>query len=137
MRKLALVSKNILSSSPHLIPKPNEIWACKIIKEVNPGVNKGCFIVEPIKCLRTVDATDEGVISLLYPGSYSEEKFNGCVIVKPKYPGWWMMPLMSKQVRDASAEYAMIVDISAVMPEIQNPVKDIDSPPPSVVKDKV
>lgn len=110
--KIAVVSKNYLEAGKNL-PKAGEIWVCRILKETHPGVNSGCFIVEPETLLRAQDEDGDGDVTRLYPGSYTTEVLNGRVVVTPKHPGLWMLPLEHKRtLAEQHRAYCVIVDVS-------------------------
>lgn len=110
--KIAVVSKQCLASDTQC-PKAGEIWVCRIIKETHPGMNSGCFIVEPERVLRAQDEDGDGDVGRLYPGSYDVEVLNGRVVATPKHPGLWMLPLEHKRLlAEQHRAYCVVVDIT-------------------------
>lgn len=109
--KIAVISKNTYASKTN-IPVHGEIWLCRIVKETKAGLNSGCFIVEPQERLRAEKEEGDGDVGRLYPGSYTSEVRNGLVIVRPKHPGNWMLPLEHKRtMAEQESAYAVIVDL--------------------------
>ena len=84
-------------------PNDGEFWRVDIVRETNPGLPRGCFVLQP---LSKVDV--EG-LSRLVPGMYHEELKEGVLYVYPKHKNInWILPLKLKQgMRDRC--YAAIV----------------------------
>lgn len=116
--KIAVVSKNTFANKES-VPLHGEIWLCRIVKETKPGTNTGCFIVEPMKRLRAENEDGDGEVGRLYPGSYTTESLNGRVLVRPKHPGHWMLPLEHKRLlAEQEKAYCVIVDLE---PQVTKP----------------
>lgn len=88
-------------------PKEGEIWQANIVKEIEEGHAKGCFILEPIQKVTE--------ITPLFPGFYTEETIEGKAILTPKQPDDteinWMLPrAIKKTIKDQNL-YAAIIKI--------------------------
>lgn len=110
--KIAVISKFVLDAkSRELLPAPGEMWRCRIVKETQPGMNAGCFIVEPIY------KVDENDIVKLVPGTFTTALVDKKLIVRPKqdYSGSsWIISLHHKRILVAEHKaYALIVDLDS------------------------
>lgn len=102
---------------PDQVPKAQEFWRVKILKEVNAGQRSGCFVLEPLKKL----AGGAADLDKLLPGFYRESFSNGILIVTPKSylksegdkPKNWILPLAIK--KEVEGPYAILVDLLTVI----------------------
>lgn len=104
--KIAVISTHYKKSGAQM-PDHGELWQCKIIKEIQSGVNRGCFIVEPI-----ARVSDESIIHL-FPGAYEQKIVGGRILIFPNKLGPnlnWIMPLTHKRMlAEEHGAYAVIV----------------------------
>lgn len=109
MLKIAVVSRHYKNQPGVTLPKHGELWRCRIIKEISSGINKGCFIVEPIEPLK------EGSIARLIPGLFCKKLVKGKLIVYPKKVGHdWILPLTHKRIMaEEYKAYCVIVQLDA------------------------
>ena len=105
--KIAVVSRHYKAQPDAVMPKHGEIWRCKIVKEISSGLNKGCFVVEPIENL------DENSIVKLVPGFFCKKVVKGRLIVYPKKSGYnWILPLTHKKIMaEELGAYCLIVQL--------------------------
>lgn len=127
MLKIAVVSRHFRQKhGDDAMPQDGELWRCKIVKEINSGKNKGCFIVEPLEKL------DDQSITHLIPGWYDIKSVNGRLIVIPRKRGInWILPLTHKRLlSDEHGVYCVIVTLDAI-PVAEVP-DDVPMPAPAV-----
>jgi hypothetical protein len=107
--KIAVVSRHYKQQPGAVMPKHGELWRCKIVKEISSGINKGCFVVEPLEQL------DETAIVRLIPGFFCRKLVKGRLIILPKKPGHdWILPLTIKRIlADEFNAYSVIVQLDA------------------------
>lgn len=107
--KIAVVSRHYKTMPGVTLPKHGEIWRCRIVKEISSGINKGCFIVDPLELL------DETSIVRLVPGLFCKKVVKGRMIVYPKKPGYnWILPLTHKKIMaEEFGAYCLIVQLDA------------------------
>jgi hypothetical protein len=81
-----------------------DVWRVRILRETHVGINKGCFVLEPMERLEAES------ITRLLPGLYVDNVVGGILFIRPKRPGYnWILPLSHKRsIRDV---YAIIVDL--------------------------
>jgi hypothetical protein len=105
--KIAVVSRHYKMQPDVVMPKHGELWRCKIVKEISSGLNKGCFVVEPIENL------EESSIVRLVPGFFCKKVVKGRLIVYPKKPGYnWILPLTHKKIMaEEFGAYCLIVQL--------------------------
>lgn len=62
------------------MPQGNELWRVQIIRETNPGENRGCLILQPIRKVEPAE------MRYLVPGTYTErwENDGKTLIATPK-----------------------------------------------------
>ncbi len=67
------------------IPKPDEFWYVRIVKEVGANTPKGVFLLAPIEKVKDPDRTDgdSGIIHMI-PGTYVEKKNGNTILLYPK-----------------------------------------------------
>lgn len=74
------------------MPQPKTFWLCKIMKEINKGTGRGCFIVTPIHEVLIDD------IVKLVPGTFEIEIQDLTVVCRPKFPErYWIAPFNIKR----------------------------------------
>lgn len=111
MLKIAVVSRHWRDKNGNeAMPKHGELWRCKIVKEINSGKNKGCFIVEPITKVGDKEITH------LIPGWYDSKAVNGRLIIIPRKTHVnWILPLTHKRIMaEEHGAYCVIVQLDAV-----------------------
>lgn len=86
-------------------PKADEFWKVKIIKELEDGIAKGCFLLEPIEKIEEDDFT------ILLPGMYEEKIINNKLIIEPKTEKKinWVLPVSVKKTMKEKNIYATII----------------------------
>ncbi len=101
MLKIAVINRHFKGTKPNA----GELWRCRIIKEINPGTSKGCFIVDPIAPISEKD------ILHLVPGFFYKKIIENRLIIIPKQKGHsWIMPLHHKRLMaDEHKVYAAMV----------------------------
>lgn len=101
MLKIAVISRHFKGVKPNA----GELWRCKIIKEINPGTSKGCFVVDPIAPIK------EDELLHLVPGFFYKKIIENHLIIVPKRKGpAWMLPLQHKRLMSAEHKvYAVMV----------------------------
>ena len=110
--KIAVVSRHYRQKHGDAkMPKHGELWRCRIVKEINSGKNKGCFIVEP------QEKVNDGTLMHLIPGWYDEKLVNGRLIIVPRKQEKglnWILPLTHKRLMsEEQAAYCVIVRLDA------------------------
>ena len=70
---------SVVDSSSEKKVKDQEVWVCKILKEVKPGRNQGTFILEPIERVLKPESQLHKVI----PGFYDLQTVNKAAIITP------------------------------------------------------
>lgn len=115
MLKIAVVSRHYKNQPNVKMPKHGELWRCKIVKEISSGINKGCFVVEPLELL------EEESIAKLIPGFFCKKMVKGRLIVYPKKPGHnWILPLTHKRIMaEEYNAYCVIVQLDASEADLQ------------------
>lgn len=105
--KIAVVSRHYKLQATNIMPKHGELWRCKIVKEISSGINKGCFVVEPIENL------EEDSIVRLVPGFFCKKVVKGRLIIFPNKPGFnWILPLTHKKIMaEEFGAYCLIVQL--------------------------
>lgn len=92
------------------MPQSQEFWRVRILKELERGSRKGCFLVEPI-----VKVEYEDILHLV-PGMYTHIVEHGRMLVtpNPEYQGRaCILPLDHKQLfSQRNGISSMIVDVS-------------------------
>lgn len=87
LKKIGVLDKKYLN-----IPKEDEFWKVKILKEICEGQNKGCFILEPLNLV------DPKTIIKLVPGMYNQYEKDKVLFVIPKVPNHnYILPLDIKK----------------------------------------
>ena len=115
--KIAVVSRHYKQKNPEKMPKHGELWKCRVVKEINSGHNRGCFVVEPMEQI------DDKSILHLIPGWYDEKFVNGHLLIVPRRTGPnWLLPLLHKRIMaDERGAYCVIVQLDAI------PINDMPS----------
>lgn len=111
MLKIAVVSRHFRQKhGEDKMPNHGELWRCKIVKEINSGKNKGCFIVEPLS------KVDDQSLTHLIPGWYDDKLVNGRLIIVPRKQGVnWILPLTHKRIMsEERGAYCVIVTLDAI-----------------------
>jgi hypothetical protein len=111
MLKIAVVSRHYRQKhGPEKMPKNGELWKCKVVKEINSGKNKGCFVVEPIERIADTD------IVHLIPGWYDTKVVNGRLLIIPRKQNVnWIMPLTHKRIiAEENGAYCVIVTLDSL-----------------------
>jgi hypothetical protein len=111
MLKIAVVSRHFRQKNgDEMMPKHGELWRCRVVKEINSGKNKGCFIIEPLAQI------DEQNLTHLIPGWYDSKLVNGRLIVIPRRQGVnWILPLTHKRIMSEEHEaYCVIVSLDSI-----------------------
>lgn len=108
--KIAVVSRHYRLKHPELMPKHGELWKCRIVKEIESGKNKGCFIIEPLEMV-----TDKDILHLI-PGWYDSKVVNGRLLIIPRKKDVnWILPLTHKRIMAEEQEaYCVIVQLDAI-----------------------
>ena len=95
--KVGFISRSYSGVLPH----NEEFWKCNIIDEISPGVNKGCWVLEPMEKI------PENEVQRLIPGFYDEKLIGGALFIYPNESGNWILPLMQK--KSISDIYSILV----------------------------
>lgn len=104
--KIAVISRHYNQGSGPK-PKLGELWRCRIIKEMNSGTSKGCFIVEPM------EQVSEDQIIHIAPGMFYKKLIKNRLIITPKKE--WLghsciLPLQHKHIlAEECGAYTVIV----------------------------
>ena len=85
-----------------------DVWICKILRELKPGVNSGAFVLRP---LEKIDA--EKRIRKIIPGFYDIEEIGGAALVSPNTDpaDCWILTKGTREIF-AKKYYAVIVPIA-------------------------
>jgi hypothetical protein len=80
------------NQDPNLTPRPNEFWRVRIVRELQPGIVRGLFILRPI-----ARVSAEDVVKII-PGMYTEHYEDGIVelVLNSNLRGQgisWIVPL--------------------------------------------
>ena len=81
-----------------------EFWKVRIVEEIKPGERCGCFLLQPLEKISTID------LCKLLQGMYEEKYDEGLLLIYPKDKGFnWVMPLSHKKIIDEV--YSIIVSL--------------------------
>ena len=85
-----------------------DIWVCKIIKEINPKKNTGAFILLPVK---KVEDTETKIRKII-PGFYDVESVGKAALVTPNTDpaDYWILSKSTRQIF-SKRYYAVVVPI--------------------------
>jgi hypothetical protein len=131
MLKIAVVSRHYKQQHSATMPKHGELWRCKIVKEISSGINKGCFVVEPLEQL-----SEDSIVRLI-PGFFCRKFVKGRLIIYPKKPGHdWILPLTHKRIMaEEHNAYCVIVQLDGSAEDLRECEKNaeiaskLDEPP--------
>ena len=68
---------SLVESEDQEILQEQDMWLCRIVKEVKPNTNQGAFIVKPLK------KVDPKGVKKLIPGFYEEKAIENAVVLYP------------------------------------------------------
>lgn len=108
LAKLGVIDRDWLQAMKYsggAVPQNSEMWKCKITKEIQPGKEKGCFILQPMH------KVDYDQIVKLIPGLYTEEKHEGLLIIRPTIAKNYILPLDQRKKINSKNIYAIVVDL--------------------------
>jgi hypothetical protein len=99
-----------------------DIWVCRVTREIKPGQNSGAFVLMPI------EKVDPVKIRKIIPGFYDLQKAGKAALVVPNTEpnALWMLSKATRQIF-AKKYYAVIVPIAyvgkpdSVMPSEEEP----------------
>lgn len=103
LRKIGFIDKDWSVAKPPGAPEPSdkEFWIVDVVHETRHGEGRGCFLLHPI---RRIDADS---LNWLLPGMYSEESYDGCLVLEPSSGGLhW---LVSRRLKNVVDGYAVII----------------------------
>ena len=85
-----------------------DVWVCKITKELKPGQNSGAFILMPIKRIEDPNTQVRKII----PGFYDFQKVGKAALVRPNTDpkDYWVLSKITRQL--FKKYYAVIVPIA-------------------------
>lgn len=85
---------SLIEAEDQEILTDQDIWLCRIMKEVKPRTNQGAFILKPLK---KVDPT---LIKKLIPGFYEAKEVENAVVIYPNEnkEGLWLISKKSREI---------------------------------------
>jgi len=102
--KFAIIDRNF----PGVVDD-QEIWVCRIVKEINPGRNQGTFILHPLEQVNIDN------VKKIIPGFYDIRPLGKAVLIVPNTePGdFWMLSSATRKIF-SKKYYAVVVPIAYV-----------------------
>ena len=84
-----------------------EIWVCRIVKEINPGKNQGTFILHPLEQVNIDN------IKKIIPGFYDIRPLGKAVLIVPNTDpsDFWMLSSATRKIF-SKKYYAVVVPIA-------------------------
>jgi len=100
-----------------------DIWVCRIVKEINPGRNQGTFILHPIE---PVDIED---VKKIIPGFYDARPLGKAISIIPNTDpsDFWMLASGTRKIF-SKRYYAVVVPIAYTGPKVIKPSYYVEQP---------
>lgn len=100
-----------------------DIWVCKITKEINPGRNQGTFVLFPIELINIEN------VRKIIPGFYDARPIGRAISIIPNTDPneFWMLSSGTRKIF-SKRYYAVVVPIAYTGIKKQKPIYHLEKP---------
>jgi hypothetical protein len=100
-----------------------DIWVCRIVKEINPGKNQGTFVLYPLELI------DIDQVKKIIPGFYDARPIGRAISIIPNTDpqDFWMLSSCTRKIF-SKRYYAVVVPIAYTGPKKNKTVYYLEKP---------